>query len=84
MDDIGNDRIIAIQFRVDDTRNFYIIGTYLPSANHPIALYKESVDELDVVINELSNRGSYIILGDLNCHIGILMLLMTGENISTL
>ena len=70
MDDIGNDRIITIQFRVDDTRNFYIIGTYLPSANHPIALYKESVDELDVVINELSNRGAYIILGDLNCHIG--------------
>ena len=70
MDDIGNDRIIAIQLRVDDTRNFYIVGTYLPSVNQPIAFYKESVDELDVVINELSNRGAYIILGDFNCHIG--------------
>ena len=70
MDDIGNDRIIAIQLKVDDKRNFYIIGTYLPSANQPIALYKESVDELDAVINELSNRGIYVILGDFNCHIG--------------
>ena len=31
---------------------------------------EESVDELEVVINELSNRGAYIILGDFNCHIG--------------
>ena len=90
MDDIGNDRIIAIQLRVDDTRNFYIVGTYLASANQPIAFYKESVDELDVVINELSNRGAYMILGDFNCHIGnlvvpeVLMPLMTEVNILSL
>ena len=90
MDDIGNDRIIAIQLRVDDTHNFYIVGTYLLSANQPIVFYKESVDELDVVINELSNRGANIILGILTVILAILVVpevlmpLMTEVNISSL
>jgi exonuclease III len=70
MHDIGNDRIIAVQVTTDDKHNFYIIGAYLPSAKKPILPYKKSVDELEDVINQLSDRGPFIVLGDLNCHIG--------------
>jgi hypothetical protein len=52
------------------TKNFYIIGAYLSSANKPILPYKKSVDELEDVINQLSDRSPFIVLGDLNCHIG--------------
>ena len=67
---LGNDRIIAIQFRTADKRNLYIVGAYLPSSNLPISIYRTFADDLEDVINQLYNRGSFIVLGDFNCHIG--------------
>lgn len=70
MEELGNDRIISIQIKTEDRRNLYIIGAYLPSSNLPISIYRTFVDDLEDVINQLDSRGSFIVLGDLNCHIG--------------
>ena len=69
MEHLGNDRIIAIQFRTADKRNLHIVGAYLPSSNLPISIYRTFADDLEDVMNQLYNRGSFIVLGDFNCHI---------------
>jgi exonuclease III len=39
LDEIGNDRIVAINFKTSDKHNFYIIGVYFPSSNLPLPVY---------------------------------------------
>ena len=71
LSDIGNDRIMAIQIKTTNASNLFIIGVYLPSSNSPLNVYKTCLEELEDVIKQLYNRGTIIVLGDLNCHIGI-------------
>lgn len=69
--DIGNDRIMAIRIKTVTGCNLFIISVYLPSSNSSVNTYKMCLEELEDVINQLYNRGKIIVLGDLNCHIGM-------------
>lgn len=69
--DIGNDRIMAIRIKTTPGFNLFVAGVYLPSNNSPLNVYKACLEELEDAINQLYNRGTIIVLGDFNCHIGM-------------
>ena len=71
LDSIGNDSVIGIKLRQADGSFLFLISVYFPCSNAPSALYRETVDCLEDVLNQINDHGKIIILGDFNCHIGM-------------
>lgn len=70
LEDLGNDRIIAIQVRLSNNKMIYFIGVYLPATNQPIEQFRKYSHDLKHVVNILHQQGAVIVLGDFNGHIG--------------
>ena len=70
LEDLGNDRIIVVEIRTADHESIFIAGVYLPSSNVAVHLYKECMVVLQDIIHQLYDKGTLIILGDFNAHIG--------------
>ena len=67
---IDSDRIIAVQLNVSSSTTLSIIGVYLPTADNPLNVYKEYLQELENVVYALRTSGPVLIIGDFNAHIG--------------
>ena len=61
---------MAFWFKSTEKLDLYIICVYLPSSNSPANEFRKTVEELEDVINQLYNRGTIMVLGEFNCHIG--------------
>ena len=70
LEDLGNDRIIVVQVRTADEHSIFIVGVYFPSSNAAIHMYRECMDILEDIIHQLHHKGTLVILGDFNAHIG--------------
>ena len=65
-----DDRIIGIKHEIDRRDNFlFFFQVYLPCINHSIELYREYVDRLQNVISLYSEKGTVVIMGDVNTHV---------------
>ena len=67
---IDSDRIIAVQLNVSSSTTLSIVGVYLPTADSPLNVYKEYLQELENVVYALQTSGPVLIIGDFNAHIG--------------
>lgn len=68
--DVGSDRIMVLSLRNSKNEEIYIINVYLPSSSESAEIYQLHVAELQEIIYKLQNKGSIILLGDFNAHIG--------------
>ena len=64
-----DDRVIGIKYEINPDNFVYFIQTYLPCSNHSINLYKEYVDRLQNIVSLYSEKGTVIIMGDVNTHL---------------
>jgi len=67
--DVDDDRIIGVQLECTKTCYMYIFQTYLPSCNHPINRFREYIDRLSELIYYYSEKGTVIVMGDLNANL---------------
>ena len=67
---IDSDRIVAVQLNVSSSSTLNIVGVYLPTADNPLDVYKQYLQELENVVYALQTSGPVLILGDFNVHIG--------------
>ena len=70
MKGIDHDGIVAIQcnFYLDYT--LFVTAVYLPSTNHSIDEFNESIDFLWAIYDSLSEKGYMYVLGDFNADLG--------------
>ena len=67
---IDHDRIVAIQCNFSLDYTLFIIAVYLPSTNHSIDEFNESIDFLWAIYDSLSEKGYVYVLGDFNADLG--------------
>ena len=65
----GTDRICVVQLTID-SREYFIIGVYLPHQNCKIDNFKYELNILNDLCIEFNARGSTFLMGDTNCHFG--------------
>ena len=70
LEELGNDRIIVAQVRLSPTVCMFILSVYLPSSNTSITKYRECLEVLDDVVDNLYEKGIIVLAGDFNGHIG--------------
>ena len=70
LENIGNDRIAAISVKQHESEQMFLVGTYLPCATESMEVYNSYVEQLENVLYQLQQRGTIIIMGDINAHIG--------------
>ena len=61
---INHESIVVIQYNFSSDYMFFIIAVYLPSTNHSIDEFNESIDFLRAIYDSLSEKGYVYILGD--------------------
>ena len=67
---IDHDGIIAIQCNFSLDYMLFIVAVYLPSTNHSIDEFNESIDFLWAIYDSLSEKGYVYMLGDFNADLG--------------
>ena len=67
---IDHDGIVAIQCNFSLDYTLFIIAVYLPSTNHSIDEFNESIDFLWTIYDSLSEKGYVYVLGDFNADLG--------------
>lgn len=60
----SNDRVTVLELHSVDLQKVYLVGVYLPYDSN-IDNYKQYIEHLDIVINELGEKGMIILAGDL-------------------
>ena len=70
LEEMGNDRIAVLNVKVRNSPELFIIGVYLPCTSESMVIYKRYVEQLENIIYQLHARGTLIIMGDFNAHIG--------------
>ena len=70
LENIGNDRIIAIKVKLPNQKALFVLGTYLPSTNDSTSSYREYINTLEDSIAHLKSLGAVVLAGDFNAHIG--------------
>jgi hypothetical protein len=58
--------IIGVELTFSSDQHFYLFQTYIPCKNHSIKTYKESIEEVENVLQTYHTRGKIILLGDFN------------------
>ena len=61
---IDHDGIVVIQCNFSLDYKLFIIAVYLPSTNHSIDEFNESIDFLWAIYDSLSEKGYVYVLGD--------------------
>ena len=72
LDNLGNDRIMVVSVNSAPNETIFIIGVCLPTSSAPLNSYETCVDILEDIILQLQDRGTIIIAGYFNAHIGSL------------
>ena len=67
--DINSDRIIGIQFKYSQNCYMYLLQVYMPSRNHALDVYRNMIEELDNILSMYMDKGTVIIMGDMNAQI---------------
>ena len=67
---IDHDGIVVIQCNFSLDYTLFIIAVYLPSTNHSIDEFNESIDFLWAIYDSLSEKGYVYVLGDFNADLG--------------
>ena len=70
LDEIGNDRIIALKLQLSKENILFIIAVYLPTSTESSTTFKLILDALDEIICKFEQEGSVLVVGDFNAHIG--------------
>ena len=70
LENVGNDRIIAIKITTSKGLVLFIVAVYLPSTNSSIVEFRNTLDAMVDVIDQFYDQGIVIVMGDFNCHIG--------------
>ena len=70
LDEIGNDRIIALKLQLSKENILFIIAVYLPTSTESSTTFKLILDVLDEIICKFEQEGSVLLVGDFNAHIG--------------
>ncbi|CAB4025724.1 Hypothetical predicted protein [Paramuricea clavata] len=70
LENIGNDRIIAIKVKLLNQKALFVLGTYLPSTNDSTSSYREYINTMEDSIAHLKSLGAVVLAGDFNAHIG--------------
>ena len=70
LNDVGTDRICAIQVQPRDDLNLYVVAVYMPHQGCQIASFADELSALESIINELSAMGEVLVIGDINVHLG--------------
>ena len=70
LQDMGNDRIAVANVKPWNAEQFFIITVYLPCVSEPISKYKSQVDMLENILYQLYDKGTIIVMGDFNAHVG--------------
>lgn len=55
-----------------NNKTIFILGVYLPTSSAPLNSYETCLDILEDIILQLQDRGTIIIAGYFNAHIGSL------------
>ena len=73
LDNLGNDRIMVVSVNsAPNNKTIFILGVYLPTSTAPLNSYETCLDILEDIILQLQDRGTIIIAGYFNAHIGSL------------
>ena len=73
LDNLGNDRIMVVSVNsAPNNKTIFILGVYLPTSSAPLNSYETCLDILEDIILQLQDRGTIIIAGYFNAHIGSL------------
>ena len=67
---IDHDGIVVIQCNFSLDYTLFIMAVYLPSTNHSIDEFNESIDFLWAIYDSLSEKGYVYVLGDFNADLG--------------
>ena len=65
---IEDDRLMGIEYQVTKGCYIYIIQAYLPSSNHCMQEFKEYMQKLQDICSTYSDKGTVVLMGDLNAH----------------
>ena len=65
---LGSDRLLVIE--INGPVKWYIVAVYLPQQACAIASFHEELAQLQTIITKLTGKGSILIVGDFNCHLG--------------
>ena len=65
---LGSDRLLVIE--INGSTRWYVVGAYLPQQACTIASIHDELATMQQIITDLSSKGSVLIIGDLNCHLG--------------
>lgn len=70
LEDLSCDRMAVLNIRSPNGEQIYLIGVYLPTTSEPASRYRRCLDLLEDTIYQLCERGTVIVVGDFNAHIG--------------
>ena len=70
LDNVGDDRIIALHFKLSPATSIFAVGVYLPASNSSIIEYPKYLNSLEDVLHQLYDKGKNFLLGDFNGHFG--------------
>ncbi|XP_053388470.1 uncharacterized protein LOC128551599, partial [Mercenaria mercenaria] len=58
--------IIGIEVNVAEGEYLYVFQTYLPCKNHRIAIFKNSLDDVENTLCQYKDKGKVLVMGDFN------------------
>ena len=66
----GTDRMCVLQVKLNDDLTVYVIAVYLPHQSCTISDFNHEPNALRTMICEYSAKGSVLVIGDMNVHLG--------------
>lgn len=72
LENMGNDRIAVISVKQRKSEQMFLVATYLPCATESTEVYNSYVEQLENVLYQLQQKGTTIVMGDINAHVGYL------------
>ena len=67
--ELGTDRMCVVELTID-SHSYYIVSVYLPHQNCRIDDFRRELKSLEDLCNDCNAKGSTIVCGDTNCHLG--------------
>ncbi len=68
LESTGNDRITVVSVKQRKSEQIFLVGTYLPCASESSENYKAYVEQLDDILCQLHQKGTIIVMGDINAY----------------
>ena len=66
----GTDRMCMIEITQEGGRKLFVISVYLPYQGCTTSNFHEEINVLENIISEYSEKGSVVVIGDINVHMG--------------